>query len=76
MANPSAERCLSTLDFASFLSGTIFGAKLQTVEAHLQHCDHCYELYISTLNHYYEQMDREPQNYNHPTFTGGFGFAY
>lgn len=75
MANSSVDRCLSTFDFASFLSGTIFGERLQTVESHLQHCDPCYELYINTLNHYYEQMAPEPKHGSH-SHLGDLGFVF
>lgn len=54
MPNTSHEKCLCSYEFASYLAGTVFGGEKARIRKHLNHCNTCFELYISTFNQSHE----------------------
>ena len=47
--------CLNGREFVSYMIGTVYGREKLNIEQHLNHCDTCFEAFISSFNQYLDQ---------------------
>jgi hypothetical protein len=71
MMNSSHEKCLCSYEFASFLAGTVYGSERARMRRHLNGCNHCFEIYISTFNQSFDDWARQS-----PAFVFTPAYAY